>query len=34
MSDSLSQQKNFNLSVEERLELLKKLDNLQYFNNF
>lgn len=32
MSDSLSQQKKFNLSVEERLELLKKLDNLQYFN--
>lgn len=33
MSDSLSKDRNFNLSVEERLELLKKIDNLEYYNS-
>ncbi len=33
MSDSIYHSRNYNLSVEERLELLKKLDNLQIFNS-
>ena len=33
MSDSFSPMRNFNLTVEERLELLKKLDKLQLYNN-
>ncbi len=34
MSESIAKNQNYNLTVEERLELLKRLDNLQNLNSF